>query len=175
MKVKEMTKIALFTAIICIVAPMSIPIGAVPVSFTNLAVYLSVYLTGTKKGIISYLLYYLLGIFGLPVFSGYSGGIAKAVGPTGGFLIGFVFMALISGFFIEKTKNKALHFIGMLLGTWTAYIFGLIWYCLVTASSPAAAFMVCVAPFIIIDMIKMGIAVYVGNAVKERLKVASSI
>ncbi|MBQ6553936.1 MAG: biotin transporter BioY, partial [Firmicutes bacterium] len=113
MKTKEMTKIALFTAVLCIVAPMSIPIGAIPVSLTNLAVWLAVYLIGTKSGTISYILYFLLGIFGLPVFSGYTGGFAKAAGPTGGFLVGFVLMALISGFFIEKSQNKLVHFAGM--------------------------------------------------------------
>ncbi|MBQ9605446.1 MAG: biotin transporter BioY [Firmicutes bacterium] len=172
MKTKEMTKIALFTAVLCIVAPMSIPIGSIPVSFTNLAVFLAVYLIGTKNGIISYLLYYLLGIFGLPVFSGYSGGLGKAAGPTGGFLIGFVFMALICGFFIEKSKHKALHLLGMILGTCTLYLFGIVWYCIITSSSPTEAFMVCAAPFIIGDMIKAVIAVYIGSAVKERLKTA---
>ena len=173
MKTKEMTKIALFTAVLCIVAPMSIPIGAIPVSLTNLAVWLAVYLIGTKSGTISYILYFLLGIFGLPVFSGYTGGFAKAAGPTGGFLVGFVLMALISGFFIEKSQNKLVHFAGMLISCITLYTFGVVWYCLVAETSPKEAFAVCVAPFVLLDVIKMIAAVWLGSTVKERLKKAS--
>ena len=84
--VKTMTMCAIMAALMCILGPMSIPIGAVPISFTNLVIYLTVYLLGAKKGCISYLIYMLLGVVGLPVFSGYTGGIAKLAGPTGGYL-----------------------------------------------------------------------------------------
>ena len=66
-KTYEITITALMTAVTCILAPMSIPIGPVPISFTNLAIYLSLYLLGWKKGTISYLIYLLLGLVGLPV------------------------------------------------------------------------------------------------------------
>ena len=95
--VKTMTMCAIMAALMCILGPMSIPIGAVPISFTNLVIYLTVYLLGAKKGCISYLIYMLLGVVGLPVFSGYTGGIAKLAGPTGGYLVGFILLALISG------------------------------------------------------------------------------
>ena len=172
MKTKEMTQIALFTALFCIMAPMSIPIGAVPISFTNFVIYLSAYLIGTKNGTISYLLYCLLGIFGLPVFSGYTGGFAKAVGPTGGFLAGMIFTALICGMFVERTNKKVLHFIGMCIGTLIAYLLGTVWFCIVTGQSPAAAFVVCIAPFIIGDLIKMILAIYIGNAVRNTKKIS---
>ena len=97
---------ALMTAVTCIVAPLSIPIGPVPISLTNFAIYLSLYILGWKKGTVSYLLYLLLGLVGLPVFSGFSGGIAKLAGPTGGYIIGFIPMAIIAGIIIEKTHQK---------------------------------------------------------------------
>ena len=79
-KTYEITITALMTAVTCILAPMSIPIGPVPISFTNLAIYLSLYLLGWKKGTISYLIYLLIGLVGLPVFSGFTGGPAKLAG-----------------------------------------------------------------------------------------------
>ena len=80
-KTYEITMTALMAAVTCILAPLSIPIGPVPISFTNLAIYLSLYLLGWKKGTISYLIYLLLGLVGLPVFSGFTGG--RMVCPLG--------------------------------------------------------------------------------------------
>ncbi|MFR3344509.1 MAG: biotin transporter BioY [Anaerobutyricum sp.] len=91
---RPVTMCAIMAALMCILGPMSIPIGAVPISFTNLVIYLTVYLLGAKKGCISYLIYMLLGVVGLPVFSGYTGGIAKLAGPTGGYLVGFILLGL---------------------------------------------------------------------------------
>ena len=96
--VYQLCFVALMAAVMCFMGPLSIPIGEVPVSFTNLIIYLSVYLLGMKMGTASCIVYLLLGMVGLPVFSGYSGGMAKLAGPTGGYLIGFIFMALICGF-----------------------------------------------------------------------------
>ena len=76
-KTYEMTVTALMTAVTCILAPLSIPIGPVPISFTNLAIYLSLYLLGWKRGTISYLVYLLIGLVGVPVFSGFTGGLDK--------------------------------------------------------------------------------------------------
>ncbi len=90
-----MTSTALMTAVTCILGPLAIPIGPVPVSLTPLAVFLSVYILGTKRGTIAYLLYLLIGAVGVPVFSGFTGGLGKLAGPTGGYLIGFILMALI--------------------------------------------------------------------------------
>ena len=73
-------------AVTCILAPLSVPIGPVPISLTNFAIYLSLYLLDWKKGTLSYLIYLLLGLVGLPVFSGFTGGLAKLAGPTGGYI-----------------------------------------------------------------------------------------
>ena len=81
-RTRQITLIGLMTAITCILAPLSIPIGPVPISLTNFAIYLSLYLLDWKKGTISYILYLLLGLVGLPVFSGFTGGIRKIAGPT---------------------------------------------------------------------------------------------
>ena len=98
-KTKELTLIGLMAALTCIAGPLSLPLpfSPVPISLTNLAIYFSVYILGMKRGTISYLVYLLLGLVGLPVFSAFTSGPAKLFGPTGGYLIGFIFIALISG------------------------------------------------------------------------------
>ncbi|MGN1318567.1 MAG: biotin transporter BioY [Lachnospirales bacterium] len=169
MKTRDMTKIALITALLCVLAPLSIPIGPVPISFTNLVLYFSLCIIGTKKTAISYIVYYLLGVVGLPVFSNFTGGFAKAAGPTGGYLVGFIFMILIGGIFISKFNNKIIKFIGLVIGTAIAYIFGTIWYTFVTKTGYMEAFAVCVFPFIIGDLVKIVIAVIIGDEIKKRI------
>ena len=127
---EQMALIGVMTAVTCILGPLVIPlpISPVPISFTNLAVYLAVYVLGTKAGTISYLVYLLLGFAGLPVFSGFTGGIVKLAGPTGGYLVGFIFMALIAGWAIDRFPGKyALQAAGMVLGTAVCYVFGTVW------------------------------------------------
>ena len=92
-KTYALTATALMTAVTCILAPLSVPIGPVPISLTNFVIFLSLYLLNWKKGTLSLLIYLLLGLAGLPVFSGFAGGIAKLAGPTGGYIIGFIPMA----------------------------------------------------------------------------------
>ena len=116
-KTYEITMTALMAAVTCILAPLSIPIGPVPISFTNLAIYLSLYLLGWKKGTISYLIYLLLGLVGLPVFSGFTGGPAKLAGPTGGYIIGFIVMAVIAGLVIDNCHKPLIQLVGMIAGT----------------------------------------------------------
>lgn len=169
-KIYNMTLTAMMAAVMCILGPLSIPIGAVPISFTNLAIYFAVMLIGTRYGTISYILYMLIGIFGLPVFSGYSGGMGKLAGPTGGYIIGFIFMALISGFFINISKGKkAIIIIGMIIGTIVAYIFGTAWFVFAAKCGIIYALTICVFPFIIGDLAKILIAVFVGDSIKKKI------
>ncbi len=110
MKTKEITMIGLMAALTCIAGPLSLPLpfSPVPISLTNLAVYFAVYLLGMKRGTISYCVYLLLGLVGMPVFSAFTSGPAKILGPTGGYLIGFVFMAVICGWFVDRWNSSVL-------------------------------------------------------------------
>lgn len=105
---------ALMTAVTCILAPLSIPIGPVPISLTNFAIYLALYLLDWKKGTVSYIIYLLLGLVGLPVFSGFTGGLGKLAGPTGGYIIGFIPMAIIAGIVIDKFSQRWIQILGMI-------------------------------------------------------------
>lgn len=173
LSIHQMAVIALMTALMCVLGPMSIPIGAVPISFTNFVIYLTVYLLGTRLGTISYCLYLLLGTAGLPVFSGYSGGIAKLAGPTGGYLVGFIFMAIISGIFIKKSHGKmGFSILGMILGTLVAYLFGTIWFVIEAQCTLMYALTVCVFPFLIGDAVKILLASKIGPLIRGALSKA---
>ena len=169
-KTYEITMTALMAAVTCILAPLSIPIGPIPISFTNLAIYLSLYLLGWKKGTISYLIYLLLGLVGLPVFSGFTGGPAKLAGPTGGYIIGFIVMAVIAGLVIDNCHKPLIQLVGMTAGTIVCYLFGTVWFCIVADSTFKAALGICVIPFIPADLIKMIIAMIIGPMIKKRIR-----
>ena len=169
-KVYQLTTCALMAALMCVFGPNSVPIGPVPVSLTNLVIYLAVYLLGTKGSTISYIVYLFLGMIGLPVFSGYEGGIGKLAGPTGGYLIGFILMAIICGIFMEKSHaNVVITSLGMVLGTIVAYLFGTIWFIYQLEYTWSQALAVCVFPFIPFDLAKIVIAGILGKAIRHAL------
>lgn len=168
--VYEMSVIGVMAAVICILGPLSIPIGVVPISFTNLAIYFILYALGIKKATISYLIYMLIGFVGVPVFSGFTGGPSKLLGPTGGYIIGFILMALIAGYFIDNFFDKwYLCFIGMVLGTAVCYALGTIWLAHQAGMSVNAALAAGVIPFILGDLIKILIATFIGPQIRKGL------
>ena len=165
-----MAEIAVITAVLCVLGPLTIPIGPVPISLAPLAIFLGVYILGMKHGTIACLLYLLIGMVGLPVFSGFSGGFAKLAGPTGGYLLGYIFLALIAGYFIDRFWNQIpLQVVGMILGLAVLYAFGTVWLAYQAHLSFAAAFAAGVAPFIVLDLIKLGIAVFLGRTLRTTL------
>ena len=164
-----MVSTALMTAVTCILAPLSVPIGPVPISFTNLAIYISLYLLDWKRGTVSYFLYLLIGFAGLPVFSGFTGGVAKLAGPTGGYIIGFIPMAIIAGIVIDHFNQRWLQLLGMIIGTAICYALGTAWFCMQAGYTVSAALAVCVFPFIPADLVKMLIAMTIGPAIRQRM------
>ena len=160
---------AIMAAVTCVLAPLSIPIGPVPVSLTILAIYLALYLLGWKLGTVSFVVYLLLGLVGLPVFSGFSGGLGKLAGPTGGYIIGFLPMAIVAGLFIDRFRNRGLQFVGMVLGVVICYAFGTAWFCISTGSTLAAAMGLCVLPFLPFDLAKIVIVLILGPILRARL------
>jgi len=174
LNIKQITSIGVMAAAICLLAPLSIPIGPVPISLTNLVIYFSLYILGMKKGTLSYLIYLLIGMVGLPVFSGFTSGPGKLFGPTGGYLIGFIPMAILAGILIDRYTNKKLIcLLGMILGTAICYAFGTIWLAYQAHMDFAAAIWAGVIPFIPADLIKMILAMLIGPQIREQLKLAN--
>ncbi len=167
---------ALFAAIMCVLGPLSLPIGPVPISLTNLVVYLSIFLLGPWAATVSTIIYILLGAFGLPVFSNGQGGLAKLVGPTGGYIVAYILVALIGGLCLMLSKGKLKYIItvlGLIVGTAILYLIGTLWFMYVTKSGMMAALELCVFPFIVLDLIKIVIATILGIAVRRALAKAN--
>ncbi|MBD5451815.1 MAG: biotin transporter BioY [Lachnospiraceae bacterium] len=174
---KTITVIGVMTAIICIMGPMSLtlPVSPVPISLGTLAIYFIPYVLGMKKGTISCCVYLLIGLVGLPVFTGFSSGPAKLLGPTGGYLIGYIFMTLICGVVIDRTNKVPVCFLGMVLATAVLYLFGTVWLTYQASMTFREALMAGVIPFIPGDLAKMVIAMLVGPQIKKRLKKAGLV
>lgn len=169
-----MVTIALLAAVLCIMAPLSLPIGPVPVSLTNLALYFFVIIVGTRRTSIAFIIYCLLGMAGLPVFSGFSGGLGKLVGPTGGYIIGFLPMVIVMGLYIEKhRRNYVMNIIVMEASTWIPYLLGTAWLAFSAGMTFSEALAAGVIPFIVEDLIKMVLAALVAPQIYTSLKKAN--
>lgn len=181
-KIKQMTVIALMTAVLCILSPFSlnIPVSPVPISLGSMAVYFVVTVLGMKRGTISVLLYILLGLVGLPVFSNFTGGAGKLFGPTGGYIIGYIFLALIFGGAIEYgtklIKNELLvSIVGGIVGTLVLYLFGTVWLAILLQKDFVSALWLGVIPYIPGDIIKFILAMAIGVQLRKRLKKADLV
>lgn len=165
--IRSMALVSLMTAICCILAPMSVPIGPVPVSLSVLAVLFVAYVIGPRLGAISVLLYILIGLVGLPVFSGYSGGPAKLFGPTGGYIVGYLPLVIITGWFVTRFSMKQwyLQIAGMVLGLAVCYVLGTAWFMVLMHTSLQESLSLCVYPFLAFDTMKIVTACIVGNTV----------
>ncbi len=176
LSIQTIATIGVITAVTCVLAPFSIPIGPVPISLTNLVIYFGLYILGWKKGTISYCVYLLIGLVGVPVFSAFTAGPQKLLGPTGGYLIGFIPMAVIAGLFIETSGRKvALSLTGMILGTVVCYGFGTAWLAFSAHMDFRAALAAGVIPFLLGDLIKMVLGAVIGPQIYNALQRANLV
>lgn len=156
----------IFATITAILSQITIPMpGGVPFTLQTFAVYLAGIILGSKRGVVSILVYVLIGTIGLPVFSGFSGGIGTIIGPTGGFILSFPIMSFIIGLVCKKTDNKILIFLGIMLASIPNYLMGMLQFSLVTGSTFYNSFLVSVLPFILVDIIKIVLATIIGSMV----------
>ncbi len=171
--IRSMVHIALATAIICILGPISInlPISPVPISLGVFAIFICAYALGVKRGLIAVLLYILLGLVGLPVFSKFQAGPGVLAGPTGGYIIGYFLIVLCLGYAAWHYEGKLLiQIAGMVIGTLLCYLLGTIWLALGLHLTFGKALMAGVIPFIPADAVKMLIALIVGPKLHAALK-----
>lgn len=169
--VRAMVFTAIVAALICVASPFSISMpGLVPISLGTFAIYLGSAFLGGKRSTVAVVVFILIGAVGLPVFTGFTGGLGKLLGVTGGYIIGYIPLAFITGIFSEKFSNKILFMpVGMVLGTITLYAFGTAWFMIATGSGLGAALMSCVVPFLIGDGIKMALATAIAKPLHARL------
>ena len=166
----QMAVTALMAAVMCVLGPLTVPIGAVPISLANFVICLTAWLLGPKFGTLSVAVYLCIGLIGVPVFSGYGAGLAKIAGPTGGYLVGYLLLALIGGLFIEKSNgNPVVSGIGLVLGDAACYVLGTAWFVFQMQCELGYALSVCVYPFIALDLAKIVVSCFVGALLRKRL------
>lgn len=159
LKTKDMVTVSLSAALICVCSWIQVP-SAVPFTLQTFAVFLIGATLGAKKGVAATLVYLLLGAVGLPVFSGFQGGIGTLLGATGGYALGFVPSVLIVGICADKCKNKLLpSVLSSVAAIAVCYLIGTLWFAFVYGDGNlTGAFTVCVLPFIIPDAVKITLA-----------------
>ena len=169
LSVRDLCLIGLSTALIAIMAQISIPMPfGVPFTMQTFAVLLTGIALGAKKGMLSTIVYVILGICGVPVFSRFTGGIGVVFGMTGGFILSFPIMALIAG--IGGSKNSLLWRVaGLIAAVVVNILCGMFWFAMVVPSSLDAAFSACVLPFIPTDTIKIIAVAVLSNQIKRVL------
>ena len=166
----QMAVTAVMAAVLCVLGPLTVPIGAVPISLANFVICLSAWLLGPKFGTLSVAIYLVLGLVGIPVFSGYGAGLAKVAGPTGGYLVGYLLLAFIGGLFIEKSKGQpVVSAVGLILGDAACYVLGTAWFVFQMKCELGYALAVCVYPFVLLDLAKIVVSCVVGALLRKRL------
>ena len=178
MKTHKLTTIGLLTAILCILGPIAIvlPFSPVPVSLGTLGVLLVCLLSGAKNGTLCTMLYLFLGLAGLPVFSGFTGGVGRLLGPTGGYMLGYLFLALIGGHLASLwKKHLPLQALGLLIGMCICYLFGTLWLAYQSNMRFEAALWAGVIPYVPFDVAKIGAAQVLSKAISRRLYLKNNI
>ena len=166
---------SLLAALTAVGAFIAIPIGPVPIVLQNLFVYLTGLLLGSKWGLSSMAVYLLAGACGLPVFSGGKGGIGHLIGPTGGYLLGFLPAVYIIGWITERAENKNVAGIpAMICATAVIYLFGVTWLKFLTNMTFAKTLAVGMLPFLIGDAVKIAVAAALAKALRPIMKAGSS-
>ena len=171
MKAKDIAYSALFVALTAVGAQISIPIGTVPITFQLLFVLLSGLILGPRLGFLSQLIYIFMGAVGLPVFANFSGGFAHVYGPTGGYLMAFPIAAYLAGFFSKRQENISNYILGTFLAISVVYLLGWFRLGLFMGGDFKKAFIVGVAPFVLIDLGKGALSILIAKRVKTAVKI----
>ena len=166
---------AVFAAVLCVISPFVIPIGPIPLSLATFAVYLAAAALDWKYAALAVLLYVLIGLAGVPVFSNFSGGFQKLVGPTGGFLIGYILCAVTTGLLLKKREQKRwLYPVAMVAGTVVLYLFGTVWFMILMQATLSKALLLCVIPFLPGDAFKIILASVIAPQLRKVLKLQAA-
>ena len=176
-RTRDLAYIALFAVLMAVCSWISIP-TVVPFTLQTFAVFLAVGVLGGKRGTLAVLVYILLGAVGVPVFSGFTGGLGILLGTTGGYIIGFLFTALVMWLMAAVLGKKLwVLAVSMVLGLAVCYAFGTAWFMVVYARTSGAvglgtALGWCVIPFIIPDLAKIALALLLSHRLGKVLKLS---
>lgn len=172
-KTRDIVYMSVFTAMISICSWISIP-ASIPFTLQTMGVFTTIGLLGGKRGTLTVLTYILLGAIGIPVFAGLTGGVSVLLGTTGGYIIGFLLSALLMwGIETIMGRNQIVLAFSMIVGLIVCYVFGTAWFMLIYTQHSGVIGLstvlgLCVIPFIIPDLIKIGVALFLTNRLKKR-------
>lgn len=174
MKTKTIVLCAIFAAVMCVFSVITIPTGIVPITMGFFGIMLTAVILGMKKGVISVVVFILLGAVGLPVFSGFKGGVQVLFGPTGGYIWGYIPMTAIIGLLASKLPENKWRavlkmFLSCIAGIVICYALGTVQFMAVQEMGLVKSLAACVIPFIPFDLAKAALASYVGYTARNAL------
>ena len=162
---------ALLTALTAVCSQIQIPLPMVPINLALFAVHLAGALLGAKWGALSMTAYALLGVVGAPVFAGFSSGPAVLFGKTGGYILGYILCALLVGLISRRIGYTARGLvIAMVAGVAACYVFGTIWFMVITGMSLQLSMTYCVLPFLPGDAVKIALATLLALRLRKPLQ-----
>jgi biotin transport system substrate-specific component len=170
-KIHTMILCALFAAMTAVLSQIVIPIGPVPINLATFAVFCSGALLGSKLGALSLVVWVALGAAGVPVFAMFRGGLGALVGPTGGYIVGFIPAAFFTGFIIERfgKDSRVIYPAAMFVGMLIYFTLGTVWFVYLTGMNVASALMICVIPFLPGDFLKIAAATVLAKRLQPIL------
>jgi len=178
LSIRNICYIALMAALTGALSILTIPTPwGVPFTLQTFAISLCGYLLGRRDGTISVILYVLLGAIGLPVYAGMKGGVGVLAGPTGGYIIGFLFLGLLCGVGVCLTKSKAAHVIAPvfgILGLFACHVCGCFWFAKLTERTFWEAALVASVPYLVKDILSV-IFAYAASLVLKKALVAAHL
>lgn len=171
LSIRGMIYASVFGAVTAAGAYIMIPLPPVPITLQTMFVYLAGALLGARLGALSQVVYLVIGIIGLPVFAGGKAGLGVLLGPTGGYLIGFIAGAYVIGKLVEMRQRPGFIWIvfSMVIGTAVIYLFGVIQLSLIARLSIDKAITVGVLPFLIGDTLKIAVAALIAVRIRDRV------
>lgn len=173
--IKDMILSSVFAAVMCIFSVITVPVGAVPISMGIFALVLTACVLKPKQAVSAAAVYILIGIVGLPVFSGFRSGISVIAGPTGGYVLAYIPTAMLISCLASRyaksvcavIKLSAVSFLGVLV----CYMAGTLQYMLITHVGAVEALLVCVVPFAVFDLLKCIAGAYLAYRIRRILKI----
>lgn len=170
-QVKVLVLCALFAALTAVCAQISIPMWPVPITLSLLPVLLCAALMKKQHAALAMVVYMVMGLIGLPVFSGLSGGPAKLFGTTGGYIIGYIPCAFLASLVIEKWGRAYWkQCLAMALGVVVCYAFGTVWFMVTRHIGLWESLTMCVIPFLPGDLIKILLAAFLAGRLEKPLR-----
>ena len=170
----DMTYIAIFTVLMAVCAWISIPVTTIVFTLQTFAVFAALLTLGGRRGTYAVLAYLLLGLVGLPVFSNLQGGAGVLLGATGGYILGFLGSALVYWLITAHVRDTLpVRIAACVIGLMVCYAFGTVWFLAVYTAGPMSvgtALSLCVIPFILPDLVKIGLAAALAGRVRRLLK-----